>query len=302
MAYVTDLEQSYKMDPIEIIERDMTPSEWEHMNAGFDEHAIEHGVMPQDSQRIGFVAVSNGKFIGCVSGLAYKNGEQFNGWCYLTDLFVEKEYRLLGMGAKLLQKFEETLLQHGIHQIWTWTAGYEAPKFYGKQGYEIFAEMENWYSSGDSRLGLRKRLDGFFALNPEQWRAVHFILCEHALEKWNSYANAHSHMEYVESVAGTWQKVDKQLPFDSLASARQGVDFQNIAERYREPIVALQNDDLSFPDDVTFAYYAIYNLFKKYVQKEDIDDWIIVNQALSSENDSDTWNSLLNQAIHRAKP
>jgi ribosomal protein S18 acetylase RimI-like enzyme len=147
------------MDVIEIVERDMTLAELERMNMGFDENAIDNGVVPQGDQRFGYVAMDGEKFIGCISCLACKNGDQFNGWCYLTDLFVEKEYRLQGIGAKLLQRLEKKLVQHGITQAWTWTAGYEAPKFYKKQGYEIFAEMENWYSNGTSRVGLKKKLE-----------------------------------------------------------------------------------------------------------------------------------------------
>jgi ribosomal protein S18 acetylase RimI-like enzyme len=146
------------MNAIEIIEREMTPSEIERMNEGFDEHALDNNVIPQGDQRFGYVAMDGEKFIGCVSGLAYKNGDKFNGWCYLTDLFVEKEYRRQGIGTQLLHNLEKTLLQHGIDKIWTWTAGYEGPDFYIKQGYEIFAEMENWYSNGDSQVALRKRL------------------------------------------------------------------------------------------------------------------------------------------------
>ena len=146
------------MIEISIIERDMTPSELERMNTGFDENAIEHGVIPQSDQRLGYVAMEGEKFIGCVSGLACKDGNEFNGWCYLSDLFVEKEYRHQGIGANLLHKLERKLWQYQINKIWTWTAGYEAPKFYIKQGYEIFAELENWYSNNDSRVGLRKQL------------------------------------------------------------------------------------------------------------------------------------------------
>lgn len=136
----------------------MTSLELERVKTGFSEYAVDHGVIPQGDQRFGYVAMDGEIFIGCISGLAYKNGEQFNGWCYLTDLFVEKEYRQQGIGAKLLKSLEKTLLQNGIDKVWTWTAGYEAPKFYIKQGYEIFAEMENWYSNGDSQIGLRKKL------------------------------------------------------------------------------------------------------------------------------------------------
>jgi len=146
------------MDATDIIERDMTSSELVRMKTGFEENVIDNGVIPQGDQRYGLVAVDGDKFVGCISGLAYKNGELFNGWCYLTDLFIEKESRQQGIGAKLLNAFEELLLQNGIDKIWTWTAGYEALKFYIKQEYEIFVEMGNWYSDGISQAGLRKML------------------------------------------------------------------------------------------------------------------------------------------------
>ncbi len=146
------------MGEIRIIKRDTTSVELERINAGFDEHAVDNGVEIQSSARIGFIALDGEKLIGCVSGLAYKNGIEYSGWFYLTDLFVEKEYRLQGIGSKLLKVLEEKLLQYGINKIWTWTAAYEGPEFYKRQGYEVFAEMENWYSSGDSRIGLRKEI------------------------------------------------------------------------------------------------------------------------------------------------
>jgi hypothetical protein len=43
------------------------------------------------------------------------------------------------------------------------------------------------------------------------------------------------------------------------------VDLGNVAQRYLEPIAALQDEDLAFPDAVRFAYYALYNCFEKYV-------------------------------------
>jgi ribosomal protein S18 acetylase RimI-like enzyme len=146
------------MPTIDLIEREITPTELERMNAGFNEHTIDNGAEIQAHERFSFVALDDGKFIGCVSGLAHKNGNQFNGWCYLTDLFVEKEYRRQGLGAQLLQTLEKALQQHDIDKIFTWTAGYEAPGFYKKQGYTIFAELENWYSTGDSQVGLRKTM------------------------------------------------------------------------------------------------------------------------------------------------
>ncbi len=146
------------MNQISIENREMAPEEFQRMKAGFDEHTLENGVEIQSADRFGFVLLDGKDFIGCSSGLAYKNGKNYSGWFYLTDLFVEKHYRSQGWGAKLLEALEEKIINIGVKHIWTWTAGYEAPKFYQKQGYEIFTEMENWYPDGNSRVGLKKKL------------------------------------------------------------------------------------------------------------------------------------------------
>ena len=146
------------MKTIKIFERDMTDTEFSQMNEGFKEYELLYTEVNQTSDRLGFVILDGNKFVGCSSGLAYKNGEKYNNWCQLTDLFVEKEYRGQGLGSKVLKKLEEKLISLGIHKIWTWTAGYEAPEFYKKQCYEEFCELEKYYLTGHSRIGLRKNL------------------------------------------------------------------------------------------------------------------------------------------------
>lgn len=146
------------MNAILIVNREMTPEELKRMYAGFDEHTTANEVEIQSSDRFSFTATYEDKFIGCSSGLAYKNGTNYSGWFYLTDLFVEKEYRSQGLGAKLLLALENEISLVGVNNIYTWTAGYESPGFYKKQGYNYFAQMENWYSDGSSRVGLRKTL------------------------------------------------------------------------------------------------------------------------------------------------
>ena len=146
------------MGDIALIEREMTTREFESMNAGFDEHAIENGVQIQDAERMGFVAIYGDTFIGCASGLAYTHGDRYSGWFYLTDLYVVKAYRLHGIGSQLLTALEQKILELGIDKIWTWTAGYEGPVFYKSMDYIVFTEMENWYSTGHSRVGLRKTI------------------------------------------------------------------------------------------------------------------------------------------------
>jgi len=108
-------------------------------------------------------------------------------------------------------------------------------------------------------------------------------------------------ISYLETVVGTTQKVDSDLPRDAFECAKQGRDLFNVRERYVEPIVAMQDFDLEFPDPIEFAYYAIYNLFRKYTGTEDVDDWLIVNQAASSETDETQWVPLLEATIRQAK-
>jgi hypothetical protein len=143
--------------------------------------------------------------------------------------------------------------------------------------------------------------DEFYDLPVEQRCSVHLILCERALNTWLSYSRNRGPLEYVESVVGTHQVVDQQLPYDAFTAVLIGLDVQEIETRYREPISAMQTEDLEFPEAVTFAYYAIYNLFQKYTLHAVIDDWLIVNQALASETDRDSIKQLLMSAIQSAK-
>lgn len=146
------------MNKINIVNREMTSEEIKRMNIGFDKLSLEEGVEIESSDRLGFVALKENAFIGCSSGLAYKNGENYSGWFFLTDLFVEKEYRSKGLGVKLLKLIEAQAASVGVKHVWLWTSGDKALRFYKRQGYMKFTEMENWYSDGSSRVGLRKRL------------------------------------------------------------------------------------------------------------------------------------------------
>ncbi len=146
------------MRKINFTKRDLTQDELRKMKAGFDNHTVENGVAIQHSERFGWVASGDRGFLGCASGLAYKNGKHYSGWFYLTDLYVEGNYRREGIGTQMLDLLEEELAQKHIRKIWTWTAGYEAPDFYKKRGYIVFTEMEDYYSDRSSRVGLRKTL------------------------------------------------------------------------------------------------------------------------------------------------
>ncbi len=108
----------------------------------------------------------------------------------------------------------------------------------------------------------------FLTLPADQKRTVHFTLCENALQRWRDFVASHVRLGYTETVCGTRQVVDAKLPEDAFRSAQFGHDVAAVDERYLEPIAAMQDHDLEFPDAVEYAYYAVYNLFRKYACHE----------------------------------
>ncbi len=150
------ISQNSFMRPVRFIEREITDAELHLQDVRFREASIAHGNPLKPSQRCSFVALEEGNFIGCACGST--NGFSDKHWFYLDELFLEKAYRRQGLGAEILKKLEEKAAALGVESIYTWTAGYEAPEFYKRQGYEVFCETKSWYLSGHSRVGLRKAL------------------------------------------------------------------------------------------------------------------------------------------------
>ena len=142
--------------------------------------------------------------------------------------------------------------------------------------------------------------ESFRRLPPERQRRVHLRLCQEALGVWTEYAAEHAPIRYTDSLVGMRHEVDVHLPHDALRSANAGADLADVDNRYREPIVAMQDDDLEFPDPIEFAYYAIYNCFRRHAREEEIDPWLIVNQALSSVDDEASWSPRLTAAVAAA--
>ena len=118
------------MAAITFVEREMTEAEFLRMNAGFDQHSLEHGNPVRPSQRHTFVAMDEDLFVGCASGLTNDNGQ----WLTLTNLFIEQPYRGQGVGAMMLAKLEEKAASLGVRSMLRWTAAYETPGFYKRQG------------------------------------------------------------------------------------------------------------------------------------------------------------------------
>jgi len=78
------------------------------------------------------------------------------------------------------------------------------------------------------------------------------------------------------------QNLDIGLPREALEAVLALSDAADIAVRYREPIVALQDMDLALSTNAEFAYYAIYNAFRRYALNLNIEEALVVDQALSA--------------------
>lgn len=139
-------------------------------------------------------------------------------------------------------------------------------------------------------------------MSPLQKRKVHIYLARVALTQWKKLSESgvvpHS---YIESVVGTKQDVDLDLPSKAVDCVVKNAGVSAIEKQYKEPICALQDDDWKLPKEASYAYYAIYNAFQKYALNKEVDDWLIVNQALSSLGDtSDLIEPTLADAVRQA--
>jgi GNAT superfamily N-acetyltransferase len=88
-----------------------------------------------------------------VAGLA---GETYSGWLFIRYLWVSDGLRGQGIGRGLMGGGENRASERGCHSAWVDTFSFQAPGFYRKLGYEVFAELD--WSPNHKRFFLQKRL------------------------------------------------------------------------------------------------------------------------------------------------
>lgn len=80
------------------------------------------------------------------------------GWMYVELFWLPEELRRQGHGRKLMALAEEEARKRGCVGIYLNTAIFQAPGFYPKLGFKVFAEMED-FPPGHKTFFLMKRLD-----------------------------------------------------------------------------------------------------------------------------------------------
>jgi GNAT superfamily N-acetyltransferase len=122
------------------------------LSSGLDQHmeALFPGKHAADV--VIFIRDDAGGIVGGVIG----NYGSF-GWIYVDTLWVGEELREQGYATKLMAMIEAEGKRHGCTNIYLNTFSFQAPRFYEKLGYTVFAELED-FPPGHTRLFLRKKL------------------------------------------------------------------------------------------------------------------------------------------------
>lgn len=84
-------------------------------------------------------------------------GAVWGGVLYVRILWVAQALRGRGHGRRLLEAAEQRAVERGCRQVFLDTFSFQAPGFYEKQGYEVYARAEDW-PVGHTHCFLRKRL------------------------------------------------------------------------------------------------------------------------------------------------
>ena len=78
-------------------------------------------------------------------------------WMHLQRLWVEESHRRAGIGRLLVETAEEEGRKRGCLHVAVDTFEFQAPGFYEKQGYHVYAVLED-YPVGHRKFMLRKTL------------------------------------------------------------------------------------------------------------------------------------------------
>jgi ribosomal protein S18 acetylase RimI-like enzyme len=85
-------------------------------------------------------------------------GRTWGRCCELLQLWVDSQYRGLGIGSRLLDVFEAHARTRGCTVFYLTTLSYQAPEFYRAKGYETLAEIDG-YPNGIVKYLMCKKED-----------------------------------------------------------------------------------------------------------------------------------------------
>jgi len=91
----------------------------------------------------------NGKLVGGIFAfLSY-------GWCTIELLWIDEQYRDNNLATKIMKQIEQFAINEGVTRFKVETGSFQALDFYKKQGFEVYAELED-YPLGHTNYYCRK--------------------------------------------------------------------------------------------------------------------------------------------------
>lgn len=120
--------------------KDFSAREW----PGADREHFGDQVLDFTKRKLSLAARENGNIVGCISLILDM------GVLHLESIIVAETHRGHGVGARLVASAEENGKSLGAHKIWLETGSdWKAKDFYTKLGYQIRAELHNYYANRD---------------------------------------------------------------------------------------------------------------------------------------------------------
>ncbi|AWK86816.1 GNAT family N-acetyltransferase [Azospirillum thermophilum] len=111
-----------------------------------------HG-RPHDRRAIAVIARdADGAVVGGLTGYTQWD------WLYVDHLWAGEDRRRSGLGTRLMEAAEAEARARGCRWSRLYTYDFQAPGFYLKRGYRVWAEMEG-YPPGHKQIWFRKDLD-----------------------------------------------------------------------------------------------------------------------------------------------
>ena len=117
---------------------------------GFTSHTNEVSAPQYQKDRVNWlVNGDNNLLIGVLTA------DLLWDWVYIDELWVDKNYRNLGIATNLMNTAEEYAISQKMTGLWLWTQSWQAAEFYEQLGYVEFARFDD-FPKGHQRIGFRK--------------------------------------------------------------------------------------------------------------------------------------------------
>jgi GNAT superfamily N-acetyltransferase len=133
------------------ITSEANPADVEALRAGLTQHAAAKNRERDYQVLVVLLRDNTGEIVG---GLY---GNTLWGWLEISLLWVAESQRGARLGSRIMAAAEQEAIARGCRYAKVETFSFQALEFYRKQGYEVFAEL-NDFPVGESLYFLKKRL------------------------------------------------------------------------------------------------------------------------------------------------